>query len=93
MSNVKPASSAFAQGVLFKFGVALIFVVMLAITTAAPLAQGLRYVSAICLLISLSLFGLAVIRRRHLMILSEWSEGLIFSLIAACSHLLIGFLN
>jgi hypothetical protein len=91
--NVKPALPSFVEGILVKLGVALIFSVMLAIATAAPLEQGLRYISTACLLISLWLFGLALARRRRLGTLSEWGEGLFFSLMAACVHFLVGLSN
>jgi hypothetical protein len=86
--NVNTVFLSFLQRVLFKLGITTIFVVMLAITTAASLGRGLQYVSVIWLLIALWLFGLALVCRRPFIILSEWGESLLFSLMAACAHFL-----
>jgi hypothetical protein len=61
LQNLSPVFLSFLQRVLFKLGITTIFVVMLAITTAASLGQGLQYVSVTWLLIALWLFRLGLV--------------------------------
>src|SRR5271155_5645805 len=84
-----PSTVSFAEKLLCKLGAALLFAIMLAMVTNASLVQGLRFISAICLLTSSWHFGVALVRRRPLSGLSEWSEAAIFSLIAGCAHLFV----
>jgi hypothetical protein len=86
--NTDPAIASFVEQLLCKLGTALLFAIMLAMATNAGLVQGLRFISAICLLTSSWHFGVALIRRRPLSGLSEWGEAAIFSLIAGCALLL-----
>jgi hypothetical protein len=88
-----PTTVSFAEQLLFKLGAAFLFAIMLAMATNAGLVQELRFISAICLLISSWHFGVALVRRRPLSGLSEWGEATIFSLIAACAHLFVKFLG
>ena len=88
MQNLNPVFLSFLQRVVFKLGITIVFIVMLAIATAAPFGQGLQYVSVSWLLIALWLFGLASVCRRPFIILSEWGEGLMFSLMAVLAHFL-----
>jgi hypothetical protein len=90
---VNPVFLSFLQRVAFKFGTTVIFVVMLAIPTAASLEKGLQYVSVAWLSISLWLLGRALARRRPFVMLSEWGEGLMFLLMAACALLLVFLSN
>jgi hypothetical protein len=83
---------AFAEPLLCKLGAALLFAMMLAMVTNAGLVQGLRFISAICLLTSSWHFGVALVRRRPLSGLSEWGEATIFSLIAGCAYLFVKLL-
>jgi hypothetical protein len=85
MRNVDPNVRSFAELFFTKLGNALLFTVMLAIATNAGLVQELRFVAAICFLMSSWHFGAAFARRRPLGVLSEWGEAVVFSLIAGCS--------
>lgn len=87
---MKTLLQPFAERLFIKLGTAILFVLMLAIATGATLGLGLRYVAATCLLISIWLFGIAVVRRRALGRFSEWDEGLIFVLLAGSAHFLAG---
>jgi hypothetical protein len=82
----------FAEPLLCKLGAALLFAIMLAMVTNAGLVQGLRFISAICLLTSSWHFGVALVRRRPLSGLSEWGEATIFSLIAGCAYVFVKLL-
>jgi hypothetical protein len=85
---VEPILQQFAGRILPKLWVAVLFAGLLAFATTGTLEQALRYVAASCLLISFWLFGVALAKRRSFASLSEWDEGLVFSLIAACAHFL-----
>ena len=87
-----PTTVSFAEQLLFKLGAAFLFAIMLAMATNAGLVQELRFISAICLLISSWHFGVALVRRRPLSGLSEWGEATIFSLIAGCACLFVKLL-
>jgi hypothetical protein len=84
---MNPAIASFAERLFCKLGAALLFAIMLAMATNASLVQGLRFISAICLLTSSWHFGVALVRQRPLSGLSEWGEAAIFSLVAGCAHL------
>ena len=84
---------SFAEQLLCKLGAALLFAIMLAMVANASLVQGLRFISAICFLISSWHFGIALVRRRPLSGLSEWGEAAIFSLVAGCAHLFVKLLG
>ena len=88
--NVEPILQSFAGRIFPKLGVAVLFAGLLAFATTGTLEQALRYVAATCLLISFWLFGVALAKRRSFASLSEWGEGLVFSLIAGCAHFLAG---
>jgi hypothetical protein len=90
VSNVKPLLQPFSERFFVKLGTAIVFVLMLAIATGATLGLGLRYVAATCFLISIWLFGVALVRRRSFGRFSEWSEGLIFVLLAGSAHFFAG---
>lgn len=79
---------------LIRLGVALALASTLAVVTDGTLEQGLRYSTAICLLISLSSAALAMAWRdaAHAKT-AEWEQALIFSLIAAGAHFLAGIMN
>ena len=87
-----PSSGSFAEQLLCKVGIALLFAVMLAMVTNANLVQGLRFISAICLLTSSWHFGVAIIQQRPLSGASEWGEAAIFSLIAGCASTFVKLL-
>jgi hypothetical protein len=83
-----------ARQVSIKLCAALAFAALLVFAINGSIEQGLRYLSAICLLVSFWLIAIAVIRHRPLLgALSEWDGGLIFSLIAAGAHFLAGLLT
>ena len=82
----------FAERVFTKLGAALLFAVMLAMATNASLVQGLRFIAAICFLMSCWHFGVAFARRRLFSDLSEWGEAVIFNVIAGCAYLLVRLL-
>jgi len=92
-ASMDPAIVSFAEQLFCKLGVALLFAIMLAMATNAGLVQGLRFISAICLLTSSWHFGVALVRRRPLSGLSEWGEAAIFSLVAGCAHLFVKLLG
>src|ERR1700730_8739306 len=83
----EPRYRVFRGTAFCKLGAALLFAIMLAMATNASFVQGLRFISAICLLISSWHFGVALVRQRPLSGLSEWGEAAIFSLVAGCAHL------
>src|SRR6202035_2448774 len=58
-----PSTVSFAEQLLYKLGAALLFAIVLAMVTNASLVQGLRFISAICLLTSSWHFGVALVRR------------------------------
>jgi hypothetical protein len=87
---VDPILLSFAGRIFPKLAVALVLAGILALAVNGGLEQGLRYVAATCLLISLWLFAVALARRRSFGRMSEWDEGLFFSLIAGCAHFLAG---
>jgi hypothetical protein len=87
-----PSTGSFAEQLLCKVGIALLFAVMLAMVTNASLVQGLRFISAICSLTSSWHFGVAIIHRRPLSGASEWGEAAIFSLIAGCASIFVKLL-
>ena len=82
-----PIFRSLLDRILTKLGCTLVFAGLLTITTKGTFGEGLRYVAALCLLTSFSLFGAAIIRRRSLEQLSEWDEGIAFSFLAASAHL------
>jgi hypothetical protein len=89
-----PLLRSFAGRIFPKLSVALAFSGILALATNSTLEHGLHYFSAICLLMSLWLLGVAVARRRPLeKELSEWDEGLLLSLIGVGAHFLAIFLS
>jgi hypothetical protein len=90
--NMEPSTVSFAEQLLCKLGAALLFAIMLAMVTNADLVQGLRFISAICILTSSWHFGIALARRRPLSGPSEWGEAAIFGLIAGCAHLFVKLL-
>ena len=90
--NMDPAVASFVEQLLCKLGAALLFATVLAMATNASLVQGLRFVSAICILTSSWHFGIALARRRPLSGPSEWGEAAIFGLIAGCAHLFVKLL-
>jgi hypothetical protein len=74
--------------------VALALASTLTIVTDGTVEQGLRYLAATCLLISLSSAALAIAWQdaAHAKT-AEWEQALIFSLIAAGAHFLAGIMN
>jgi hypothetical protein len=89
-----PLLLSFAGRVFSKLSVALVFAGILTLATNSTLAHGLHYFSAICLLMSLWLFGVGLARRRPLeRELSEWDEGLWVSLTGVGAHFLAGLFS
>ena len=89
-----PLLLSFAGRIFPKLSAALVFAGILALATNSTLAHGLHYFSAICLLMSLWLLGVAVARRRPLeKELSEREEGLWVSLTGVGAHFLAGLFS
>jgi hypothetical protein len=81
-----PTLRSLLDRIFTKLGCALVFAGWLTITTKGTFGEGLRYVAALGLLISFSLFGAAIVRQRSFVQLSEWDEGFAFSFLAASAH-------
>ncbi len=91
---MNPLLLSFAGRVFSKLNVALTFAAIIAVATNSTLAHGLHYFSAICLLMSLWLFGVGLARGRSLLEeLSEWDEGLWVSLTGVGAHFLANLLS
>jgi hypothetical protein len=88
-----PLLLSFVGRVFSKLNVALTFAAILALGTNSTLAHGFHYFSAICLLMSLWLFGVGLARGRSLEELSEWDEGLWVSLTGVGAHFLANLLS
>ncbi len=75
-----PILLVLARQVSIKLCAALASAALLIFGTNGSIEQGFRYLSAICLLVSIWLIAMAIIRHRPLRgALSEWDEELIFS--------------
>jgi hypothetical protein len=77
------------ERILTKLGCAILFSIMLTITTGGTFRQGMRFVAATCFIISFGLFAIALTRRRRSLDQpSEWDEAFVFSFLAAGAHFL-----
>jgi hypothetical protein len=90
VSNVKSLLRPFAERLFVKLGTAIFFALMVAIATGATLGLGLRYVAATCFVISIWLFGVALVQKRSFGRFSEWGEGLVFVLLAGGADFIAG---
>ena len=89
-----PLLPSFAGRVFSKLRVALVFAGILTLATNSTFAHGLHYFAAICLLMSLWLFGVGLAQRRPLEgEPSEWDEGLWVSLTGVGAHFLASLLS
>ena len=87
-----PTLRFLARSTLVKVGLAIGLASAIVISTNGTLENGLRYLAAICLLLSLSSAVSAIARRDPARAESlDWGQALILSLAAAGAHLLADF--
>jgi hypothetical protein len=84
---MQPGLLSALRQIFVKLCVALALAGTVALASNSSLALGLHYLTAVSLLISLELAGMATFQRNAAQSpLSNWDEAIIFSVIAAIAH-------